>query len=118
MPLVQLSRILAGILALCAALPAWGEDWQPLDATGIAKALTGRKLAYESAWQDFRASGKTLYNAGADSWGTWAIRGDRYCSQWPPSATWACYHVDASEDGTAVRFRGENGDITVGRFAE
>lgn len=118
MPTAQQSRIGAGVLALMIPLPAWAEDWRALDGVAIAKALTGRKVVYETAWQDFRASGRTLYNAGTDSWGTWTTRGDQYCSQWPPSAAWACYDVDLNGDGTAVRFRGEGEDISVGHFAE
>lgn len=103
---------------LLAATPALADDWQPLDAEEISRALTGRTLHYEGAWQDFRASGRTLYNAGADSWGTWTTRGDLYCSQWPPSATWNCYEVALSEDGTRVRFKGAANDISVGRYKD
>ena len=119
MPTARQGRIAGMVLALwSAALPAAADDWRPLNGLAIAEALTGRKVIYDNAWQDFRASGRTLYNAGADSWGTWTTRGDQYCSQWPPSTTWACYHVDLKDDGSAVRFRGTGEDITVGRFAE
>jgi hypothetical protein len=36
----------------------------------------------------------------------------------PPCATWACYAVDMNSDGTAVRFRGQGDDVSVGRFVE
>ena len=111
-------QIVAGSLAFCVALPALADDWNALDAAGIAEALTGRTLQYENAWQDFRASGRTLYNAGQDSWGTWTTRGDRYCSQWPPSATWSCFDVDISADSTKVRFRGDGSDVTVGTYVK
>ena len=118
MPTAQQRRIGAGVLVLLIALPASAEDWRALNGPEIGDALTGRKLIYDNAWQDFRASGRTLYNAGSDSWGIWTTRGDQYCSQWPPSAIWACYDVDLNGDETAVRFRGAGEDISVGRFAE
>ena len=108
---------LALALALTAG-PALADTWQPLDAESISKALAGRTLQYDAAWQDFRASGRTLYNAGADSWGTWTTRGDQYCSQWPPSATWNCFAVALSEDGTQIRFEGPSNDITIGTYKD
>ncbi|MEO1733028.1 MAG: hypothetical protein AAFR45_05280 [Pseudomonadota bacterium] len=79
--------------------------------------MTNKKLTYESgAWQDFRASGRTLYNAGEDSWGYWGVRGDQYCSMWPPSDLWACY--DMARSGDVIRFIGASGDVTDGRYSE
>jgi hypothetical protein len=119
MPTAQQRRIARiAAVATLVACPLWAEAWQPLDGPEIARALTGKKLAYENAWQDFRASGRTLYNAGSDSWGTWTTRDDQYCSQWPPDATWACYAVDVNTDETALRFRGQGDDVSVGRFVE
>ena len=43
--------------------------------------------------QVFYPSGRTLYNDGRDSWGYWDVRGDAYCSQWPPSPAWVCYRM-------------------------
>jgi hypothetical protein len=104
------------LAAFVAATPALAAGWTPLEGDAIRAALTGRVLDYGSAWQDFRASGRTLYNAGADSWGTWTVQGDRYCSQWPPNAAWACYDVDISSDGEAIRFRGAGEDVSVGSY--
>ena len=101
--------------ALCTAAPAaLAADWVRLDTDGIVVALTDTKYVYESgATQHFYASGRTLYDAGQDSWGTWEARDDRYCSQWPPASGWACYYVEQSDDH--VRFIGDSGDITTGR---
>ncbi|WP_299830576.1 hypothetical protein [uncultured Roseobacter sp.] len=90
--------------------------WMPLTGDEVQQALTDRKLQYDSAWQEFRASGRTLYNAGADSWGYWRVRGDQYCSQWPPSDLWACYGMARS--GDRVRFIGAGGDITDATYAD
>ena len=94
--------------------PAWADDWRILTGAEIQAALTGKKLQYAEAWQDFRASGATLYNAGRDSWGYWAVRDDQYCSQWPPQALWACYDVAAK--GDQIRFIGDFNDVTDGTF--
>ncbi len=96
------------------ARPASAQEWQRLDTEAITSALSDARVTYEGAWQDFRASGRTLYNAGRDSWGRWEARGDRYCSQWPPAAGWACYDVDRA--GDLIRFTGDSGDVTEGRL--
>ena len=93
-----------------------GDVWAPLSGSEIREALTGRTLQYETAWQDFRASGKTLYNAGSDSWGNWRIEDDQYCSQWPPNDLWACYEMERS--GDRLRFVGPNNDITEADYKE
>lgn len=97
--------------------PVWAaaEDWVPMSGEEIRAALTDRKLQYANAWQDFRASGRTLYNAGADSWGYWRVEGEQYCSQWPPSDLWACYGMARS--GDRLRFIGQGDDITDAVYA-
>ncbi|UWQ92910.1 hypothetical protein K3727_09070 [Rhodobacteraceae bacterium M382] len=93
------------------------EGWTPALGEEIRSALEGRSLIYDrGAWQDFNASGRTLYNAGRDSWGYWAVRDDRYCSMWPPSDIWACYKVEVTS--TAVRFVDPGGEITTGTYRD
>jgi len=82
----------------------------------IQEALQDQTLQYEGAWQRFYVSGRTLYNAGHDSWGYWAVRGDQYCSQWPPRDLWECY--DLRRDGDLVRFVGSDGSFTDGTYRE
>ena len=106
---------LVGLLML--ATSAAAEDWRTLSGDEVRAALTGHTLNYTSgAWQDFRASGKTLYNAGRDSWGNWRVQGSQYCSQWPPSGLWDCY--DMATDGTTLRFIGSDGSTTDGVYAD
>ncbi|WP_299739308.1 hypothetical protein [uncultured Roseobacter sp.] len=107
--------LMATALVLC---PVWvaAEDWVPMSGEEIRAALTDRKLQYANAWQDFRVSGRTLYNAGADSWGYWRVEGDQYCSQWPPSDLWACYGMARS--GDQLRFVGQGDDITDAVYAD
>lgn len=98
-------------LPVCASAE---ENWTKLDSEGIQAALSGQTVDYDKAWQVFRPSGATLYNAGRDSWGKWDVRDDQYCSQWPPADGWACYDVEV--DGKNVRFTGESGIPTDGMF--
>lgn len=110
--------IRAALVFILTAIPAQAEGWQVLDAKGISEALTGRTLQYETATQDFRASGKTLYTTSQESWGNWSIRADQYCSQWPPSSTWNCYDIFVSADGAKIRFVGSPDDVTDGMYVD
>ena len=103
-------------LMIC-AVPATAQDnWVELSGDEIREALTDRRLQYANAWQEFNASGRTLYNAGEDSWGYWRIQGDQYCSMWPPSDLWACYSF--SKDGGVFRFEGVRGDYVEAVYAD
>ncbi|KIN64147.1 hypothetical protein Z946_3034 [Sulfitobacter noctilucicola] len=91
-----------------------GVQWTALDGPAIASALTDTIIDYEDKWQDFRASGRTLYFSGHESWGYWEVRQDRYCSMWPPSDLWTCY--DIQQSGKRLRFIDNSGDMTEGVF--
>ncbi|KIC17548.1 hypothetical protein [Leisingera sp. ANG-Vp] len=105
------------IAVSCAVSPLWAAEWRVLSGEEVQAALEGRKLVYgNGAWQELRASGRTLYNAGQDSWGHWGVRDGKYCSTWPPSDLWACYVLES--DGEALRFTGKSGDVTTGRYAD
>ncbi|WP_299693020.1 hypothetical protein [uncultured Tateyamaria sp.] len=109
-------RRFALMIALLAS-PAGAEPWVTLDGAGVRAALEGRVIAFETARQDFRSSGRTLYVfGGRDSWGYWRVQGDQYCSQWPPSDLWACYDIAVS--GAMVRFVGTGNDVTDGVYAD
>lgn len=96
---------------------AGAQEWPVLRGDSVRAALEGHKLVYVTgAWQEFRASGRTLYNAGSDSWGYWRVQGDQYCSMWPPSDLWACY--DLSVSGDTVRFIDASGEISEGRYVD
>ena len=87
-----------------------------MDAAQITVALTDRTLSYDDgATQVFRADGATVYDKGRVSEGRWAVRGDQYCSVWPPSDQWACYDLRASADGRALTFVAGDGSTTTGR---
>lgn len=105
------------LLFMMIATVSAADEWRVLSGADIEVALEGRKVLYTSgAWQEFKPSGRTLYNAGRDSWGYWNVRDNQYCSQWPPSDLWACYDMEASAAG--VRFVGEKGDVTEGSYID
>lgn len=91
-------------------------EWQTLDGRQIEELLNDTRLTYEGAWQEFYQSGKTLYNAGADSWGYWRVQGNLYCSEWPPNTGWDCYAM--TQRGDTVRFIDQKGNVSEGTVAE
>ena len=109
----RVMRPIAIVLSILAGPGLTSEVWQPMSGAQILQELTGRELVYENgAWQRFNGSGRTLYNAGADSWGYWSVRGDQYCSQWPPNSLWACYTM--ARQGERFRFEDAYGDVSEG----
>lgn len=112
--MIRFAICLSAGLGLPCAAATEEAAWVRLSGAEITQALTGKVLEYGKKWQDFRASGRTLYFAGQESWGYWAVRGDQYCSMWPPSDLWACYDMMRHED--RLRFVGQNGDVTEGGY--
>lgn len=109
-------KVLAGVLLILAGSAA-AEGWTRLSGPEVRSALTDRKLSYSGGEvQTFYASGKTLYDAGRPSWGSWEVRGDQYCSTWPPSDLWACYDVTIM--GDEVRFIDASGGHSSGSYTE
>ena len=106
------------VLALALCGPAAAEDWTKLDGDGVSKALTERKLGYDDgASQTFRAGGATYYDSGGQqSSGRWDVRGDQYCSVWPPSDSWACYEVEVM--GMEIRFVAADGSASTGHYLD
>jgi hypothetical protein len=111
--------VLAGVMVLTAGI-AQAQDWGTLTGPEIAEALTARRVIYETgAAQEFRADGVTTYESrGNISAGSWRVEGDRYCSQWPPRDAWDCYDLSRSADGLDLRFTGDAGDVTAGRYGD
>ncbi|MEM6477939.1 MAG: hypothetical protein AAF841_07645 [Pseudomonadota bacterium] len=108
-------RRIALIVLVALAEISWAEPFTALGEDEIEAALNDVTLTYEGGEvQTFYASGRTLYDNGRPSWGYWAARGDRYCSQWPPADGWACYRMDRA--GDTLRFIGERGDISAGKI--
>ncbi|UWP88130.1 hypothetical protein [Aliiroseovarius crassostreae] len=85
-----------------------GDAFLPMRGDEIRAALTDARVVYsgkdQGRWQLFHADGRTLYVAGAESWGRWFVKEDQYCSSWPPASHVDCY--DMLRAGDQVRFVG------------
>ena len=108
-------------VAVLMAGPALAQEVK-LDAAAITAALTGKTLAYDDgSRQRFKADGQTIFDTGttgsggSESLGHWAVRGNQYCSVWPPSDTWACYDVTQGSGG--IGFVDAAGAVTPGHAA-
>ncbi len=62
--------VVLGVFVLWSGALA-ASEWQALSGADIGEALSEKTLHYDGATQAFYASGRTLYNAGSDSWGYW-----------------------------------------------
>ena len=107
---------------ICALVLAGGmahADAQ-LDGAAITALLTGHTVEYDDgSAQVFKAGGDTVFDTSKDaggrsSTGRWQVKGDRYCSVWPPSDVWACYDVRQGAD--SVAFVADDGSATLGRL--
>jgi hypothetical protein len=105
---------------LAHADPLKGKDIEPLlnDTT-----VYGLPLAADNWRQFFSKGGETIYvdAAGQKTFGSWQVRGDKYCSSWPPSDRWVCYEVEGgvTADGkpTATWISGGDGKRYEGLVA-
>ncbi|WP_171130129.1 MULTISPECIES: hypothetical protein [unclassified Ruegeria] len=96
---------------------AAADTFNTLSGDEILTALSGQKLDYgQGVWQVFEPSMVTNYFSGGPSTGRWAVRGDQYCSIWPPLDLWACY--DVQQKGDVIRFVDDAGGITDGTYSE
>lgn len=109
-------------LLVVAAVPPAAAD-SKLTGPKIRAVLTDTTVyQYRSAsrpWrQYFAADGATPYygSNGPASHGKWQVRGDQYCSLWPPSNAWSCYDVTTRvENGrTIVTWIPASGGPSVG----
>lgn len=114
--------ILAAALLVIATVPPAIADGK-LTGPKIKAALTDTTVyQYGSAsrpWrQYFAADGATPYygSDGPVSHGKWKVRGDQYCSLWPPSNAWSCYDVTTRVENskTIVTWISASGGPSVG----
>ncbi|MEP6565716.1 MAG: hypothetical protein ABJB10_11305 [Mesorhizobium sp.] len=95
-----------GFLAiLFATTPAFcaSADEVTMKGADILASLKGAHVEGPDWTQSFDDGGGTLYVKGSNqSQGRWDVRGDQYCSLWPPSDVWACYAmtIDSSDPAT------------------
>ena len=93
------------LMILIAGMPVFPavSDERPLTGQEIQDALSGNAVEGVQdgvAWkQIFYPDGTTTYISGnRPSPGRWAVRGEKYCSQWPPSQSWDCYQMTGEGD--------------------
>lgn len=108
-------RKLIALLLLIQTLPALAEE-RRLTGEEIRTALSDKTV--ESTGGDgkpytqiFQKGGLTIYNAGpqSSSNGFWDVRGNQYCSQWPPNESWSCY--DMTGEGDRLTFIAASGKM-------
>jgi hypothetical protein len=105
------------ILLIVAALPATSAAERKLTGPEIERLLKDVTVTGDTdkgSWkQYFSPDGQTTYVGPGEppSSGNWRVKGDQYCSVWPPSGTWVCYAVEGDPDATppSVTWVGESG---------
>ena len=86
--------------AAAAERPLKGDE---INALLNGNTVVGVSAGDKSEWkQYFYASGETVYRGGTEppSSGNWQVKGDQFCSQWPPRDGWSCYDVTGDLDAT------------------
>ena len=110
-------------LALLASLSAaHAGDAKKLDKAEINALLPSIVSTDDVSYQTFDASGRTYYEGQrGPSYGSWQVRDDQYCSQWPPSPTWVCYDVElrTDEEGNrSIAWTGDSGNPTFTQLSK
>ena len=96
-----MTRLLLTYAALCVVLtvPAATASDRPLKGPEIDALIKGNTVTGKTGkggWkQFFAANGETSYSSRGEtpSYGSWEVRGDKFCSQWPPEQHWSCSTV-------------------------
>jgi hypothetical protein len=97
-------RLLTALLCMVTSAEA-GEAMKGADVEATLNNTTAYyvPLGPTSARQFFNKNGETIYvdDKGAKTIGAWLVRGDAYCSVWPPSEHYVCYPLEKgmSADG-------------------
>lgn len=91
-----------------------------LKGAEILSMLKGARVEGQGWSQNFDDGGATSYSKGPNQEsGRWDVRGDQYCSVWPPSDSWACYAMtidDADPAAEKVMWIGAEGTKTTGHL--
>ena len=96
--------LLASLLLISTAQAAETK----LSGVEMQTILNDKILYGKDTEQIFQKSGVTFYSSGGNqSQGNWKIDGEKYCSQWPPNQSWACY--DIMQDGNKITFISKDG---------
>jgi len=94
----MLRIVLSASVAVALMATAAGAEERRLSGAEILEALADHTYrdanAAKKTEQIFQKQGVTYVSQnGGQSQGYWEVRGDQYCSQWPPNEAWACYDV-------------------------
>ena len=106
------AKLLLSGFYMAATLTAAAAAETRLDGAAIGIALADHTYQGDdngrATSQIFQKSSATYYSVGgAQSQGFWQVRGDQFCSQWPPNESWTCYDVLA--DGETLVFLSASG---------
>ena len=113
-------RHLVGLIVCSLAISSHAIAGEKMTGAAIEAMLNDSTAWYlplgaASARQYFNKNGETPYidGDGQKTYGEWLVRGDTYCSVWPPSDHYSCYEVEkgVSPDGipTITFISGGNG---------
>ncbi len=104
---VRLTVCLSTVFMWIMTAGAVAEE-RPITGAEITELLAGKVVTGSRngrGWsQTFDKDGATVYTQNGDqpSPGRWTIRGNQYCSLWPPSPKWDCYDMTADPASTPV----------------
>ena len=88
---VRTFLLAVGLFGSALVVPATAAE-VAMKGADILATLKGAHVEGSDWSQSFDDGGATLYVKGSNqSQGRWDVRGDQYCSLWPPSDVWACY---------------------------
>lgn len=118
--MVRNNPVIWVVISVCWLSAGAESSERKLTGPEIEAALTNHTVEGEDGgrrWQQiFQPAGNTFYSMdGNQSQGHWQVRGDQYCSQWPPSEAWSCYNIQS--DGTALVFISASGKRLTGHIA-
>ncbi|MGB0844751.1 MAG: hypothetical protein ACPGVN_08430 [Alphaproteobacteria bacterium] len=100
-------------------LSAQQEPWLKLNHDQIQRVMVDTEVAYKGesrVTQTFHGDGTTTYISGRPSLGKWQVRGNKYCSVWPPSESWSCFEIFQDQSKSWIRFVGERNDVWDGEI--
>ena len=111
--------VVLGLVGAVLALSPAGAEEKHLGGAEVRTLLAGHSVAGVDdggPWtQDFAGDGGTVHKQGTgQSTGIWDVRGDQYCSRWPPGETWTCF--DMARDGQDIVFIAKSGKRYVAHF--
>lgn len=90
-------RWLLVTLMLFGAMQAHADE-RRLNGEEIATLLVDIVAVSDTTRQTFDKDGNTDFDDGRHpTVGRWRVQNESYCSQWPPSRSWRCYHLFLNE---------------------